>query len=196
MKFFHTKIIPALVICILSAGFLFAQEDSKSLNNNAAKSDKLPSIEVSKFDQEPNVGFPTDYYDEFAEIMIEKLKESGKFNQVILADADEKNIKTTTAEIDTDNKNQQPPIRFRLSGTITNYTTDKGVSLLLLGYRSQEIIIVRITLLDKTSGKVILEKKVDGSTLFNFRRGNVATDAAMKGVAIQAVRNINKTISK
>ncbi len=67
---------------------------------------------------------------------------------------------------------------------------------MLLGYRSQEIIIVRISLLDRVSGKVILEKKVDGSTLFNFRRGNVATDAAMKGVAIQAVRSIDKVISK
>ena len=114
--------------------------------------------------------------------MIEELKKSGKFNDVIAANEE--------------NKNPQSPVRFHLSGTITNYTTDKLNKYLLFGYRTEEIIIVRITLLDNLSGKIILEKKVDGATVFNFRRGKVVTNAAMNGVAIQAVRNINKAISK
>ena len=178
MKILNSTILQLFVICFLSVGGLFAQD----ANNNPSKSADLPSIEVSKFDQEPKVGFPVDYFDKFAAIMIEELKKSGKFNQVVLADEKNKNI--------------QPPVRFHLSGTVTNHTTDKLNRYLLLGYRTEEIILVRITLFDNLSGKVILEKKVDGLTVFNFRRGNVATDAAMKGAAIQAVRNIKKVISK
>lgn len=179
MKILNFTIVQLFVIGFLSVGGLFAQKTS---NNNPAASNVLPSIEVSKFDQEPKVGFPVDYFDKFAAIMIEELKKSGKFADVIAANDE--------------NKNLQPPIRFHLSGTVTNHTTDKLNRYLLLGYRTEEVIIVRITLLDNLSGKVILEKKVDGATVFNFRRGNIATDAAMKGVAIQAVRNINKAISK
>ena len=71
ITFPSSTIVQLFVICILSVGSLFAQDAS---NNNVAKPVDFPSIEVSKFDQEPKVGFPVDYFDKFAAIMIEELK--------------------------------------------------------------------------------------------------------------------------
>jgi hypothetical protein len=187
------KIILILLI-LLGTGNLFAQDDNKkSSDKDVSVNDKRPSIEVSKFDQEPNVGFPVDFYDEFASIMINKLTESGKFSKVVLADKNE--IKDSENN-DSENEKTAPAIRYRLSATITHYSTDKAISWMLLGFKGQEIIVVRISLLDKATGKVILEKKVDGSTIFNYRRTDIPRNVTMRGVAKQAVRNIKKAIHK
>ncbi len=185
------KVILILLI-LLGTGNLFAQDSNKkSFDKDVSANDKRPSIEVSRFDQEPDVGFPVDFYDEFASIMIDKLTESGKFSKVVLADKNE--IKGSETN-DSDNEKTPPAIQYRLSATITQYSTDKAISWMLLGLRSQEIITVRINLVDKATGKVILEKKVDGSTSFNFRQTDTPRNVTMRGVAKQAVRNIKKAI--
>lgn len=183
------KIILIILFLLISTATLFAQNGNKEPSEN----DKRPSIEILKFDQEPNVGFPVEFYDEFASIMANKLKESEKFSKVVLADENE--IKVSD-KIDLKNNKTQPEIRYHLSVTITHYSTDKAISWMLLGFRSQEIIKVRINLFDKATGKVILEKKVDGSTSFNFQRIKTPRNITMTGVAKQAVRNIKKAIHK
>ncbi len=77
------KIILIILFFLLSTATLFAQDGNKeSSDKYASLNDKRPQIEVLKFDQEPNVGFPVDFYDEFASIMADKLKESEKFSKV------------------------------------------------------------------------------------------------------------------
>jgi hypothetical protein len=190
----RNKIILIILFFLLSTATLFAQDGNKeSSDKYVSLNDKRPSIEVSKLDQEPNVGFPVDFYDEFASIVVNKLEESEKFSKVVLADENEIKVSDKT---EPKNNKTPPAIRYRLSVIITHYSTDKAISWMLLGFRSQEIIKVRINLLDKATGKVILEKEVDGSTSFNFQRIKTPRNITMTGVAKQAVRNIKKAIYK
>src|SRR5580765_1511116 len=169
MKGLENKIIPFLIFIFLFAIPVFAQ-DAKSTSPSAIK-----SIAVTKFDVKQGVEFPATALDVMSNEIVDELVKLKKFSQVKLT-APAGAAAGETTKVD------GPEPDLILTGTVTKYEPGDRAKRYLLGpFAGKTNIVAAIKITEKATGKVLLEKDVDGKVIIGVFGGN--SNGATRGLA-------------
>ncbi|HRH40085.1 MAG TPA: DUF4410 domain-containing protein [Pyrinomonadaceae bacterium] len=193
MKDLKTKFALSLIIGLLLAFTSFAQNEK---NGNTATQTKQ-TIEVKKFEIKQGVEFPATAVDVMMAEIVDELKKTNIFGQVLI-DAPAEPAKTDKAEGEAKPEPTTEPVaktepNLVLTGTITKYEPGNRAARYLIGFGAGKTkVAALITITDKATGKVVLEKTVDGKVIIGLFGGdsNGATRGLAKEVAIVTKKSI------
>lgn len=194
MQDLKTKFALSLIIGLLMAFTAFAQNEKSA---NTATQTKQ-TIEVKKFEIKQGVEFPTASVDVMMAEILDELKKTNTFGQVFM-DAPIEPVKTDKAEGET----KPPPITTEptpkiepslvLTGTITKYEPGNRAARYLIGFGAGKTkVAALITITDKSTGKVVLEKTVDGKVIIGLFGGD--SNGATRGLAKEVASVTKKSI--
>jgi uncharacterized protein DUF4410 len=137
-------VVPLFYIALFST-FTVCQTANTS---EGSLKDKYHVIQVENFDIQPGVELPPDYLASLPQEVVQELKESKKFSEVL-----------ASGENPTD---ERTPV-LRLTGTITGFDQgNRGKRYLGVGIGAARIFVT-LHYLDRTSGQLVFEDKVIGT---------------------------------
>lgn len=151
-------LIALVVVAVLSPGPVFG-------------ADHRAALEVRQFDVPETVELPNDFRAALARNLVAHLRESGMFGIVVDSDGD--SAPSVTPDL-------------RLTGSITTFKKGSQAKRYLLGPGfGKTILKAHIQFTDATTGKVLLEKDVDGKVIIGLFGGDSkgATNGLAKEVA-------------
>ena len=137
----------------------------------ASASERYGTLEVEQFELPSDVRLPDDFRVALAQNLISRLRESGKFGEVI--DGDGRSGPAGTPGV-------------RLTGSITKFNKGSRAERYLLGPGfGKTILKAHVQFLDVATGRVMLEKDVDGKVIIGLFGGDSkgATNGLAKEVA-------------
>jgi hypothetical protein len=148
-----------------------------SLSAQTAKSGTLKNqyqnIEVNKFDVQQGIDFPANYLDDMMKEISTELKEIHKFQEVLGA-------------ADTPANADRPTLQ--LSGTVTKYKPGSRAKRYFVGFGAgQTKVVAHVKFVDKASGKILLERDVDGKIAIGVFGGDSKTSLKDVGKEIAEV---------
>lgn len=89
----------------------------------------------------------------------------------------------------------QPTSWILLTGTVTKYQPGSRTTRYLVGpFAGKTKVVASIKLVEKDTGKVLLEKDVDGKVVIGLFGGN--SNGATRGLAIEVAKVTKKTVFK
>ena len=145
------------------------------------------SIEVSKFDIKEGVKFPEIDRDTMMTEIVDELTKLKKFSEI-------KGPATAAAAATTETTGQ-PTSWILLTGTVTKYQPGSRTTRYLVGpFGGKTKVVASIKLIEKDTGKVLLEKDVDGKVIIGLFGGN--SNGATRGLAIEVAKVTKKTVFK
>ena len=160
---------------------------------------KLPSITVKKFDIKTGVEFPVASLDVMMNEIVDEILKTKRFSQVRL-DPPAPMVKpdNTGGEV-----KAVPPITENtampatdetdiiLTGTITKYQPGNRATRYLIGFGAGKTkVVAAIKVMDKATGKVLLEKDVDGKVIIGVFGGD--SNGATRGLAKEVASTTKK----
>ncbi len=172
--------ILGIILSVTVAGL--AQDTTTSSAKTATK-----SIEISNFEIKEGVKFPVADRDTMMTEIVDELTKLKKFIEV-------KGPATTAAAASTETTGQSSSW-ILLTGTVTKYQPGSRTTRYLVGpFGGKTKVVASIKLIEKDTGKVLLEKDVDGKVVVGLFGGN--SNAATRGLAIEVAKVTKKTIFK
>ncbi|HRH44897.1 MAG TPA: DUF4410 domain-containing protein [Pyrinomonadaceae bacterium] len=185
MKELNIKLTLAVVICLLMALSVFAQ------NDKTTSTETKQVVEVQKFDIKQGIEFPVTLIDVMMAEIVDELKKLNKFSQVQMQTLSE----TTKA----DKTEGEPKLaqtiepNLILSGTITKYEAGNRAARYLIGFGAGKTkIVALIKVVDKATGKIVFEKSVDGKVIIGLFGGD--SNGATRGLAKEVASVVKKSV--
>ena len=162
-----------LVGLLLSIGMVTVFSAGQTAENSQGTlKDRYHVLLVEKFDIQPGVDFPPDYLASLPQELVDKLKDSKKFTEVLMPG---------------ENPGDENAPALRLTGTITGFDQgSRGKRYLGVGIGAARIFVT-LHYLDRTSGQVIFEDKVIGTLAGGVFGGD------SKGVVQELARSVAAT---
>ena len=195
MKDIKNKFIP-FVLFILAAAATVAAQDSKVPSAEAKK-----SIEVAKFNIKEGIEFPAAALDVMSNEIVDELIKLKKFSQVKLTAPA---IPTTTEKAVGEVRIESPAAEVApkvedsdllLTGTITKFDAGSRAKRYLIGFGAGKTkIVAAIKIIERASGKVLLERDVDGKVIMGIFGGD--SNGATRGLAKEVASTTKKAIFK
>lgn len=181
MKNFKKHILCVFGIVLLATLPSLAQD----VKNPSAQS-TTKSIEVSKFEIKEGVKFPEIDRDTMMTEIVDELTKLKKFSEVKAP---------ATAAATTETIAQTATSWILLTGTVTKYQPGSRTKRYLVGFGAGKTkVVASIKLVDKDTGKVLLEKDVDGKVIIGLFGGN--SNGATRGLAIEVAKVTKKAVFK
>ena len=163
------------LLVILSTGIPVFTQATK---NNIQSASTTQSITVARFDASPGVTLPATSVDVMMAEIVDELTKLKRFSQV--------KLETPAASPIQNDPNVTQDTELLLSGTIKQYAPGSQTLRYIIGLGAGKAkIITSFKITDKTTGKVLIEKDVEG-TVWNGMWG---------GDKVQATRNTAKKIA-
>lgn len=154
---------------------------------NASSQTAIKSIEVSKFEIKEGVKFPETDRDTMMTEIVDELTKLKKFSEV--------KVPATAAAATTETPAQTATSWILLTGTVTKYQPGSRTKRYLVGFGAGKTkVVASIKLIEKDTGKVLLEKDVDGKVIIGLFGGN--SNGATRGLAIEVAKVTKKTVFK
>lgn len=169
-----------------------------TLGQNASSSAQAApveqSIEVVKFDIRAGVEFPASTRDVMMTEIVDELTKLKKFTLVLgdvaVAGAAKKEEPVTEAPAATDVET-----KLVLTGTVTQFNPGNRAARYLIGFGAGKTkVVAEIKLVERATGKVVLEKKVDGSVIIGLFGGD--SNGATRGLAEEVASVTKKALFK
>lgn len=187
MKDLKTKLSLSLIMGLLMTFTAFAQIEK---NGSSATPPIKQTIEVQKFDIKQGVEFPATSVDVMMAEIVDELKKTNTFGLVFMDTPIEpaKTDKTEGEVKPAQTIEPTPPIQkaepnFVLSGTITKYEPGNRAARYIGGIfgAGKTKVVAQVKVIDKSTGKVVLEKTVDGKVIIGVFGGD--SNGATRGLA-------------
>ncbi len=143
-----------------------------------ARSPDRGVLQIAAFDIPAAVNLPADFRSALAANLMDRLRESGKFAGVISA---------------SDNSSSTQHVSVRLTGSVTEFKKGSQAKRYLLGPGfGKTILKAHIRFVDVDTGKLLLERDVDGKVIIGLFGGDSkgATNGLAKEVAKVAKRRL------
>ena len=184
MKTLKNNIVPFLIVIFLFAIPAFAQ----GTKNANASAPAVKSIEVKRFDVKQGVEFPATALDVMSTEIVDELVKLKKFSQVKLT------VPPGTAAAEPA-KVDGPEPELVLTGTVTKYEPGDRAKRYLLGpFGGKTNIVATIKITERATGKILLEKDVDGKVVIGVFGGN--SNGATRGLAKEVATTTKKALFK
>lgn len=143
----RTAIFVSLAIALVLVALPAYSASEPAKNDEGALQDKYHVIQVADFDIQPGVDFPPTYLTSLPQQVVQRLKDSKKFTQVLAA------AEKTSQEND--------PV-MRLSGTVTGYDPgSRGKRYVGFGMGAARVFVT-LKYSDMSTGQILYEDKVIG----------------------------------
>lgn len=180
--FFASGLVRIVVICLFAVLPALAQ-DAKDLA--AAKR----SIEVAKFEIREKVEFPATARDTMMAEIVDELTKLKKFEFVKPFAA------SPTTTTDGSGIASDTPTDLTITGTVVEYKPGNRVARYFVGFGAGKTkVVAAIKITERATGKVLLEKNVDGKVVIGFFGGD--SNGATRGLARQVAKDIKKALFK
>jgi hypothetical protein len=195
---FRTTVFTFLTAILFMAVPAFAQ---KAGDNGQTLTPTDQSIEVERFDVKEGIDFPASSVDVIMTEIVDELTKLKKFRQVrattVLASPAKPAAETgtTTSAPETDPTPEKANAGLLLTGTITKYKPGNRAMRYFVGFGAGTTrIVASIKLVEKATGKVILEQDVDGKVIIGLFGGD--SSGAARGLASGVARVTKKAVFK
>lgn len=134
-------------------------------------------IELVRFDIAPSVSFPITWVDTMMAETVDELTRTKKFDRVMLVQLADHNSSGA---------------RLQLTGKVVKYQPGSKATRFWLGMGAGKAkAVASIKLVDTTTGKVLLERTVDGSVIKGTWGGGDASGVT-RGVAVEIAKRVKK----
>lgn len=138
---------------------------------------KFQTVEVVRFDVQQGVEFPLDYLITLTEELVDQLKQTGKFKEVL-----REGETPTLAAV----------AGLRLVGTVTEFQKGSRAKRYLIGFGAGKTkVVAHVRWIDRQTNEVVFEDDVDGKVIMGFTGGE--SIGATRGLAKEVAKVTKKT---
>jgi len=172
LKYVFLFAVAALVVMGMCAPAASAQKKS----TDAKYKNKFQNIEVVRFTVKQGVDFPADWLITMTEEMVNQLKETAKFKEIL-----REGEKPTDANA----------AALKLEGVVIEYKAGSRAKRYLVGFGAGKTVVkAHIKLMDRASGEVLFEDDVDGKVIMGLIGGE--STGATRGLAKEIASKTKK----
>lgn len=188
-------------VSVILVMLAFSAASAQTAKNKQPSDAPKQSIEVVKFDLKEGVEFPAAKIDVMMTEIVDELLKTKKFSRINLnnpspeataAKPDPEAEKEKAADEVSEAKKDEERSDLVLTGTITDYKPGNRAARWAAGIfgagRSRVAAMIKLT--DRETGKVLVEREVDGNVMIGVFGGN--SNETTRGLAIEVAKVLKR----